>query len=243
MKIDFLKNCVNFISAPVISKNERIAHPLAVKVAAVALAIFTCGIFALASIGYTLYQQYKAKQVIKPAVIEESDDQENTSKEIFAFVQRFLHPYITGQITEANDDPDRKPLIELLKEEFEEAADDEEIDLEEEGLKAYLEVAAMGLYVNRAYSHKFYRNKTLTSIKSEDPEFQILKDAVLHALPKDFPDLKLTEDAIEQKINDALIIANKRRVKSLPDPLPADWDAEAKRDRKATLLESGELFL
>lgn len=271
MKTDFLKNCVNYISTPVISKNERINHPLAVKIAAIALAIFTCGIFAIVAIGYRLYLQRQPKpppvQINEVSEIEnttendESDDddddfevivvkpssaieipamhEKNENEEIYAFVQRFLHPYITGQITEANDDPNRKALITLLKEEFEDVINEKVI--EEAGLNAYLEVAAMGLYVNQLVIYKHF------SISPENIQFEFLKEAVEKALPKDFPNLELANDAIEQKIKDALVITNKRREYANSDPIILiDPTAYATRLKKFNSLQAlklrGEVF-
>lgn len=123
-------------------------------------------------------------------------------EQIENFITRFLHPYITGQITENNEPEDRKPLIEILLENLNIDNQTDRERVEEKVLNIYLQKAALGLYVNRLEK---------LPLQKEEPEFEHLINALEKALPKDFPQLQLSKEELIARAGQALDEVNKTK--------------------------------
>jgi len=67
---------------------------------------------------------------------------------------RFLHPYITGQITEETDPKDRKSMIEQLMVKMDVVPAEKEI-IQQAAFDIYLEKAILGFYVVMQESANF----------------------------------------------------------------------------------------
>ena len=121
------------------------------------------------------------------------------------FVGSFLHPYITGQITRETDPKNRKPMIEVLQEKMPGFEPSKKGEVEEMALSAFFEKAALGLYVNQQ------RGASSTDLTSKSPEFEILVNALTEALPREFPNIKISEQNLREKASKALDVVNEER--------------------------------
>ena len=75
---------------------------------------------------------------------------ERLSDQVEIFVERFLHPYITGQITPETEPHDRKPMMQLLMLELRKTRPTEPLQqdkIEEMAYRAYVKQAAKGLFM------------------------------------------------------------------------------------------------
>jgi hypothetical protein len=132
------------------------------------------------------------------------------------FITSYLHPYITGQINEKNENNHREPMIELLLKEFKVLDLSKKNKIEETALKIYFEKAAQGLYVNQS-TYENRRDAKSIKIDEKDPRFNILIDALEKALPKDFLTKKLSHQVIVEKAKEAILKINVMRVKECED--------------------------
>ncbi len=138
-------------------------------------------------------------------------------EQIVSFVARFLHPYITGQIRPAgevidpklaqlqgviNEPEERRPMIELLHQEFN-VGEKDQAEIDEMAIDAYLQVAAQGMFV--------YINCNKLNLKlSEDEKAQLI-NAVRYAFRIDFPNYAISDEDLEQRTLAALTKVDKLR--------------------------------
>lgn len=145
------------------------------------------------------------------------------------FVARFLHPYITGQITKETDSKARKPMIELLLEKMPGFEPLTKGEIEEMVLNAFFEKAALGLYVNQK------KGADYDDITSNSPKFECLVKALTEALPREFPNRIIAAQDLRVKASEALDIANKERKLALEQAF--NFKAEGDINHRITKLE------
>lgn len=131
------------------------------------------------------------------------------------FVEKFLHPYITRQITEETEDKNRRPMMDQLLEHLGQVDENQRKEIEEAALKAYFEKAGMGYYVYWATKNPLNKamvNKALRmSLLPGYPIFEHLKEPLRAAIPKDFPGLVLTDQELNDRLENAIVKVREQR--------------------------------
>jgi hypothetical protein len=187
----------------------------------------------------------------------ELDVKEPVSEEqefVINFVTSFLHPYITGLISNETDLKDRKPMIGLLLEKMPELEPTRRGEIEEMALNAFFEEAAQGLYVNtKVCMNTNSGAKWIGSseITSQSPEFAILVDALTKALPREFPNREISAQYLRKQASDSLDVVNKKRefakLEALNYKVEGNPDLDSKVQKQREMLEqlrySGKMFL
>lgn len=177
-------------------------------------------------------QQPMQAQKMAPSINQAIDD----------FVAQFLHPYITGAITQDNDKADRKPMFDLLLEKFPTTDKSQIKALEKAALASYIKQATYGLYVNRL------RKKS--NLNKQSNEFSILRSTLYAALPKDFPDFSKQDQVQLQKQIDAmasisldLVNAERSLLNKEAQKFVRAGDKANRKLKFKELKKSGSLFL
>jgi hypothetical protein len=143
-------------------------------------------------------------------------------EEINDFVARFLHPYISGEITQDNEIQNRPGLMTLLKEQIGQCHDNNHVNLElveRRAFWAYLKTAALGLYVYLPRTMDYIGRRSIDIIEPIDNEipskysdnFNILIEALIPAIKIDFPGSHIDRSLLIELAEKAFNEVNKER--------------------------------
>lgn len=117
------------------------------------------------------------------------------------FVENYLFPYYTGQITPENEPQPHIPMMENLAAAFSQAGFNwSQSQLQEEALKQYVYRSCLGLYVHL---------QRIEQIELDTPEFQSLLNALNPAIRRDFPNFT---GSIEELARNGLTHVNRTRL-------------------------------
>jgi hypothetical protein len=128
-------------------------------------------------------------------------------------VAGFLHPFITGQITEITDSEDREPMIEWVEAKVKKIPELKELprdEIEEMALDAFFLEAVKVLYVMRKdevaefpviaskskYEYEAKRAFCVSPVSHLSPQFELFINALVKFLPKEFANRELVEKFI-----------------------------------------------
>jgi hypothetical protein len=165
-------------------------------------------------------------------------------------VERFLFPYLTGQITAETDNPNRGPLVDAILVKLAEKGfpnlDAKRGEIEAIALKAYFNEAARG--IGRQLG------KRKPSKEEMQPPVQVMAQALVPALAIDFPNLKFSAKEIEPRVKEAIDSFNRNAANLEAEISTANDEREESRvfqqprkERAVALLQArelkGELFL
>ncbi|PJD96451.1 MAG: hypothetical protein CK425_05625 [Parachlamydia sp.] len=165
-------------------------------------------------------------------------------------VERFLFPYLTGQITAETDNPNRGPLVDAIVVKLAEKGfpdlDAKRSEIEAIALKAYFNEAARGI-------GRQLGNRKPSKEEMQEP-VRIMAQALVPALAIDFPNLKFSAKEIEPQVQEAIDTFNRNAANLEAEISMANEEREESRvfqkprkERVAALLEArklkGELFL
>ena len=249
ISILFSKN--HFLEPLTIVQDQEIISIKDKKIKLIALSILASIILPVVGgiiVFYCLAAMYKIKQ-LHLSEIRKASTPENLNV-INALVSRFLHPYITGEITKETDSP-REPLIQLLKKQLAEVKlTIDTFALETLAIDAFIQQSALGLYPHRYLQlQPSERRSTINDdITPSSPLFKELVEALKYAIPREFPGKKLSSSTIHLKATEALKMVNDRRaqdqVRFRESRNNTDFKSEECKDKKfASLKTTGQLFL
>lgn len=155
-----------------------------------------------------------------------------TEATIQNFVTRFLHPYISGQITQYDEDNNRPSMMTLLKKKIGEKYDLATVNLvniERAAFWCYLKTSALGLYIYLPRTADYHERRSVELIEPLKPatdevdetiedrpkeyshEFTMLIEALIPAIQIDFPGLIIQEDMLIELAEEAMNEVNQER--------------------------------
>ncbi len=94
-----------------------------------------------------------ASSIFKVEKKNPEDERKLLYEDMTLFVETFLEPYLMGTITRETDDPQRKPLIEILRQRYGKKCD---ARAEEHLFRSYLHAVVKGMYIHRARQFEPY---------------------------------------------------------------------------------------
>lgn len=199
------------------------------------------------------------EQVSKSDRIETPEEfmERYLTEDISDIVSRFLHPYITGRISQmAEADSPRVPLIVKLAEELKNLRyeEDECANAEKIAVKAYIDEAVRGMHVhiNNSYHLRGCPFIEIEVLKDKDlvandndyfsDDFLELTSALEEALKIDFPNYPLSNDELQEAIEKSLEDFKKARRKSVVEAKNYTVSGN-KVDQHLKAIRLNELFL
>jgi len=172
------------------------------------------------------------------------------NQEVSNEVERFLFPYLTGQITAETDNPNRGPLVDTIIVKLAEKGfpdlDTKRGQIEEIALKAYFNEAARGI-------GRQLGSRKPTAEEMKQP-VKVMSEALGPALAIDFPNIKKSPEEIENHVKDAIKDFKKKSDEVLNEIMAETEEREELSNTKETRKErvvallgerasKGELFL